>query len=137
MQKWKALQLAEDIWHQEFQNSDVVSIQRNPTPTVHLLALSLAQKSRCRLLLATPINAPSVLTPSLIPAVVYSRMQDKSGFLELSEYVLVLHRASEYAQKTTPAAPGQEVPQNELLQARGFLPPGNTRYEGTYFAQAD
>lgn len=77
MQKWKALQLAEDIWHQEFQNSDV----------------------------------------------------DKSGFLDLSEYVLVLHRASESAKKTTPAAPGQEVPQNELLQARGFLPPGNTRYE--------
>jgi len=51
--------------------------------------------------------------------------------------VLVLHRASKYAEKTAPAAIGQEVPQNELLQARGFLPPGNIRYEGTYFVQAD
>jgi len=32
MQKWKDLQLAEDIWHQEFRNSDVVSMERNPTP---------------------------------------------------------------------------------------------------------
>ena len=56
MQKWKALQLAEDIWHQEFQNSDVVS-PRNPKPTVHLLALSPAPKPRCMLLLATPRNA--------------------------------------------------------------------------------
>ena len=58
-------------------------------------------------------------------------MQDKSGFLDLAEYVLVLHRAGEYANKHNPVAPGQEMPQNALLQERGFLPAGNARYAGT------